>query len=152
MAEVGVCDMVVFVAVLDVGEETFLDALEGTKVFLEAGHWLAGAEGLENAVLDEAENGFEVGLAVGLLSDLNGGRVLAESFDGDGFGVVAGEEFAEGTLAGGQGEAAFLARAGEFLDDESIGKLGAEVDDELLVFLRETGEHVECFHKRSDKL
>ena len=50
---------------------------------------------LKDAGLDKAEDGFEVGCAVSLLIDLDGGGVLADGFDGEGVAVVAGDEFGE---------------------------------------------------------
>jgi hypothetical protein len=104
------------------------------------------AEGVEDAGLDKAEDGFEVGCAVSLLIDLDGGGVLADGFDGEGVAVVAGAEFGEGAFAGLQGEAALGAGKGEFLDDEAVRVLGAEVEDEGLFFLGEPDEHVKEFH------
>jgi hypothetical protein len=60
VAEVGVGDVVVALAELVVGEETFLDALEVAEVAVEVGDGFAFAKGGEDAVLDEAEDGFEV--------------------------------------------------------------------------------------------
>ena len=51
--EVSVGDVIVFVPVFDVGEETFLDAIEVVEVIVEVGDGFALAEGIEYAVLDE---------------------------------------------------------------------------------------------------
>jgi len=149
--KIGVLSVVVSFAVFDVGEETFLNAMEGAEVLVEVGNGFTAAEGLEDAVLDEAEDGFEVGFAMGLLVDLESGGVVADGLDGDGVAVVAGEEFAEGAFAGGHGEATFFAGFGELLDDGVVGEFGGKVEDEGLVGLREAGEHVEAFHIVSGK-
>jgi hypothetical protein len=149
--EVGFLDAVVFVAVFHVGKETFLDALKIAKFAVEIGDGFAGAQGGEDSGLDEAEDGFEVGFAVGLVVDLNGGGVLADGFGGDGIGVVVSVEFAEGADAGGEVEATFGTWARDLFGDSFVWELFAEVEDEVLVFLRETGEFVEAFHIISGK-
>ena len=130
-----------------VGEETLLDAREGAEILVEISEGLAGAHGFEETILDEAEEGFEIGFAVGLVLDADGAGELAPGFGGDGFGMMFGEKFAEITAAGGEVEAAFVARFGEDLCGLIVRMFFAEVKDEGLVFLWEGGECVEASHK-----
>ena len=129
------------------GEETFLDAFEGAEFLVEIGDGFAAAYGFEEAGLNEAKQGFEVGFAMGLVIDAHGGSELAESFRGDGFGMVFGVEFAERGGTGGEAESAVGARFGELIGDVLVGEAIAEVEDEGLVDLGEALEHVEAFHK-----
>ena len=116
-------------------------------MFLEIVDRLAGAECFEDAILDESEYGLEIGFAVGLVIDLDGGGELADGFNGDRFLVVARVELAERAGTGGEVEAAFSARFGEYGGDFLVRKLIAEVEDEGLVFLGKLGELVKAFHK-----
>lgn len=144
--EVGILGVVVLMAEFFVGEETFLDALEGAEVFFEVGDGFAFAQGGEEAVLDEGKEGLEVGFAMGLVADLKGGGELADGFGGNGLGMLAVIKFAECARGGGEREAAFGAGLGELLDDGAVGQLVAKIKNEGLVFLGKAGELVEAFH------
>lgn len=113
---------------------------------MEVGQGFAGSEGFEDAVLDHREDGFEIGFAVGLMLETNGVGELAEGFGGDGVRVVFVNELAECAGAGGEAEAAFCAGFGEDFRGCPVGHFCAEVEDEVLVFLGETGEFIEAFH------
>ena len=73
-----------------VGEETFLNALEGAEFFIKVGNGFAGANGFEETCLDEAEKSLEVCLAMSLVVDAHGGGELSDGFGTDGFRVVFG--------------------------------------------------------------
>jgi len=118
---------------------------------MEVGERFASAEGFEDAVLDHGEDGFKVGFAMGLVLETDGGGELAEGFGGDGFGMLLVNKLAECAGAGGEAKAAVGAGFGKNFRGCPVGHFGAEVEDEGLVFLGETGEFVEAFHMISGK-
>ncbi len=125
-----------------IGKEAALHALERAEIAIEIGEGSAGFEGGKDAILDEREDAFAGGGGVRLVIKGDGIGVLGEELGVDGVAAALGVETAEGSAAGGEGEAAGVAGAGEDFDNVIVGVFVAKAEDVFLIAGIQTFEHV----------